>query len=59
MIQLSQSAYQALDFAEVCLLKGLCTPKEYLKAVKDIWKIDFKMQKQFLMDRKMEVQYDR
>jgi hypothetical protein len=44
MIQLSQQAYQALDFAEVCLLKGLCTPKEYIRGVKIIWKNDLKNQ---------------
>ena len=59
MIKLSQSALQLLDFTEACLLQGLCTPQKYLRACKAIWEIDFKMQKQFMLDKKLEVSYDK
>lgn len=54
MTELSQKALQALDFSEMCLLQGLCTPKEYMRAVKTIWKDDLKMQKQFMLDKRAE-----
>lgn len=48
---LTTKAQQSLDFAKSCMLQGLCTPKEYLKAVKEIYQEDVNKQIEFLMEQ--------
>lgn len=50
-MDLTPQATQQADFAKVCFLRGMCTPKEYLKAVKTIYQDDVKKQTDFLMDQ--------
>lgn len=50
-MKLTQKAQQNADFAQACLLQGLCTPKEYLKAIKTIYQDDLQKQIDFLQEQ--------
>ena len=50
-MKLTPQAQQQLDFSKTCLLQGMCTTKEYMKAVKAIYKEDLEKQIQFLVEQ--------
>lgn len=50
-MDLTPKAQQSLDFSMACYRQGLCTTKEYLKAIKTIYQEDVKKQVEFLMDK--------
>jgi len=50
-MKLTQKAQQSADFAHACLLQGLCTTKEYLKAIKTIYQDDVQQQIDFLQEQ--------
>jgi len=49
-MKLTQKAQQSADFAKACYLQGLCTIKEYLKAIKSIYTDNLKEQIDFLQE---------
>lgn len=50
-MRLTPQAEASLDFSKACFLQGLCTSKEYLKAVATIYREDVKKQVEFLMEQ--------
>lgn len=50
-MELTPQAQQSLDFAMACYRQGMCTPKEYLKAVATIYREDVKKQVELLMEQ--------
>ena len=50
-MKLTTKSQQSAEFAKSCFLQGLCTSKEYLKAIKTIYQDDLKGQIEFLQDQ--------
>ncbi len=50
-MELTIQAQQSADFAKACYLQGLCTVKEYMKAIKTIYQDDLKKQIDFLVEK--------
>lgn len=49
-MELTPAAQQSLDFSKSCFLQGMCTAKEFLKAVKSIYVDDAEKQTVFLRE---------
>jgi len=50
-MNLTIHAKQSADFAKTCFLQGMCTSKEYLKAIKTIYQDDLQKQIDFLVEQ--------
>ena len=50
-MNLTTYAQQSADFSQACYLNGLCTVKEYLKAIKRIYQDDLQKQIDFLVEQ--------
>ena len=50
-MELTKQAQQSLDFSHACFLQGLCTSKEYIKAIGTIYADDVNKQIDFLSEQ--------
>ena len=50
-MKLTFFAQQSLDFSQACFFQGLCTTKEYMKAIETIYVDDVKKQIDFLSEK--------